>query len=85
MLSLAVETCTADHLDTKAMCSLLQVSTACRKALQGSRGQQRVSINPTGAAVAGFTAWLAKWAGLVAEGAPAAASTQKRSSHTHLP
>lgn len=60
VLSLVVETCTADHLDTKALCSLVQVSAACRNGLQGSRGQHRVSINPAGAVVTGFPAWLAK-------------------------
>jgi hypothetical protein len=67
VLALVIETCPSQHLDTKALCSLLQVSAACRQALQGSRGQHRVSIKATNTAVCGFTAWLPKWAGLVAE------------------
>lgn len=67
VLALVIEACPSNQLDSKALCSLLQVSVACRQALQGSRDQHRVSIKASDAAVSGFEDWLPKWAGLVAE------------------
>jgi hypothetical protein len=69
VLVLTVQTGATKQLNTKSLCSLLQVSAACRQALQSIRGQHKVSITgrDVNAAVSGFSAWLPNWAGLVAE------------------
>jgi hypothetical protein len=56
-----------DTLDTKTLCNLLQLSTACRQAICSSRANHILSIQASKPALAGLCAWLPRHAGLVAE------------------
>lgn len=66
VLSLIVE-CSSAMIDTQTLCNLLQLNTACSKALQRSRGQQRITIKATQANATAFASWLPKHAGLISE------------------
>jgi hypothetical protein len=66
VFALVVQHCPDEALGIQSVCSLLQVSTACRTALQQSRGNCSVTIRSQSAA-AGLVAWLPRHAGLLQE------------------
>ena len=66
ILPLVLQHCSAS-LEVRTLCSLLQLNTTCRSAVQGSMGHFSITIDARQTVVAGLAAWLPKHAGLVSK------------------
>jgi hypothetical protein len=67
ILGLTVQHCPAASSNPRDLCSLLQVSTACRTALRKARGSCIASIEGSADRLTGYAAWLQQHSALVQE------------------
>jgi len=67
VLALVVQHCPAVNTDPRALCTLLQVSAACRTALQHTHGSCRIVLQASEQNLVSYAAWLPQHTRLMSE------------------